>query len=212
MKTMNKGNILALLLAMLLFPLGVSAQKVKASFGVTGGVAGTMMHTEPAPAGSMSIGKYGGAFTTVTYGNSLALRTGVNYITQGIEYELKKVPIHTSQTYLNVPVAFMYKLKSFVAIEAGFYQNILKASSLEEDGDDKVLVTPDEGALAYNFGFLAGVSFNLGRFAFVDLRYNHGLSDSYVIYGVGYPSSSITVGLGVNLISTRKRAFKYVKR
>ena len=93
------------------------------------------------------------------------------------------------------------------ALQAGFYQNILFSSSLTEQGRSTVVISPDEGALKYNFGALAGIEFNFGRFVFLELKYHYGLSKSYVIYGKGFPSSFATVGLGFNLISTRKSAF-----
>jgi hypothetical protein len=101
----------------------------------------------------------------------------------------------------------LINLKSFITLEAGLYRNILLNSSYNENGGDNVTISPDEGALAYNFGALAGISFNFGKVMFLNMRYNHGLSKSYVMYGKGYPSSAITVGLGFNIISTKKKAF-----
>lgn len=204
---MNVRRVLCVLLSMMLFTIGASAQAVKASFGVTGGGAATMMSTEPATTSPVHFSGYGGAFATIKYGRVIGLRAGANYLMQGASYDISKVNIKTSQTYLNVPVTFMVNLKSVMSFEFGFYQNILMDSSLTESGTREVLITPDEGALKYNVGALAGLNFNMGRFVFLSMKYHYGLSNSYVIYGEGYPSSFATVGLGFNIINTRKKAF-----
>lgn len=180
---------------------------VKASFGVTGGGIATQMHTEPATSTPFYISGYGGVFSTISFGKTLGVRAGANYAMQGGQYKLSSTDISAEQSYINVPVSLLINLKSFMAFEAGFYQNILLSSSYSEVGSDRVNISPDEGALMYNFGALAGLTFNFGRFVFMNMRYNYGLSNSYVIYGKGYPSSAITVGLGFNIISTRKTAF-----
>lgn len=205
---MNKFRVLTVLFAMMFFSLSASAQMVKASFGVTGGGIATLMTgTEPPTSSPMYISGYGGAFATINYGNHLGLRAGANYAMQGSSYKLSGTTLTAAQSYIQVPVSLMYHIKSFVSLEAGFYQNILFSSSLTEKGSSTVVINPDEGALKYNFGALAGIEFNFGRFVFLELKYHYGLSKSYVIYGKGYPSSFATVGLGFNLISTRKSAF-----
>lgn len=204
---MNLKRVLTVLLAMMLSAYAVSAQMVKASFGVTGGGIGTMMATDPAPVSPMFMSGYGGAFATINYGTSLGVRLGANYAMQGGNYKLSGTALKADQAYINVPVAFVYSPKSFISVQAGFYQNILLSSSLTEKGKTEVVISPDEGALKYNFGVMGGLCFNFGRFVFLDLKYNYGLSNSYVIYGKGYPSSFVTVGVGFNIVTTRKTAF-----
>lgn len=204
---MNLKRVLTVLLAMMLSAYAASAQMVKASFGVTGGGIGTMMATDPAPVSPMFMSGYGGAFATINYGTSLGVRLGANYAMQGGNYKLSGTELKADQAYINVPVAFVYSPKSFFSVQAGFYQNILLSSSLTEKGKSEVVISPDEGALKYNFGVMGGLCFNFGRFVFLDLKYNYGLSNSYVIYGKGYPSSFVTVGLGFNIVTTRKTAF-----
>ena len=205
---MSKRRVLVVLLAMMLFSLSASAQMVKASFGVTGGGIATMMSaTEPATSSPFYIGGYGGAVATINIGNSLGIRGGANYAMQGSSYMLSGTKLTAAQSYIQVPVSLLWHMRSFISLEAGFYQNILFSSSLTENGSSTVVINPDEGALKYNFGALAGLEFNFGRFVFLELKYHYGLSNSYVIYGKGFPSSFATVGLGFNLISTRKSAF-----
>lgn len=204
---MNLKRVLTVLLAMMLSAYAVSAQMVKASFGVTGGGIGTLMATDPAPVSPMFMSGYGGAFATINYGTSLGVRLGANYAMQGGNYKLSNTALKADQAYINVPVAFVYSPKSFFSVQAGFYQNILLSSSLTEKGKSEVVISPDEGALKYNFGVMGGLCFNFGRFVFLDLKYNYGLSNSYVIYGKGYPSSFVTVGVGFNIVTTRKTAF-----
>ena len=205
---MKTIRVLTVLLAMMLFSLSASAQMVKASFGVTGGGIATMMSgTEPATSSPMYMGGYGGAFATVNYGTSLGIRVGANYAMQGSSYMLSSTDLKAVQSYIQIPVSLMWHMRSFISLEAGLYQNILFSSSLIEQGSTTVVISPDEGALKYNFGAHAGITFNFGRVVFLDIKYHYGLSNSYVIYGKGYPSSFATVGLGFNLISTRKSAF-----
>lgn len=202
---MNKKVLVVLILV--LFSIPSQAQLVKASFGLTGGGVASQMITDIPLAKPMYISGYGGAFATVNLGSTLGLRTGVNYSMQGSDLNVNSVRVQVKQSYLNVPVSFMYHIKSFISLQLGFYQNILLSSSLVEKGSDPYTLSPDEGALKYNFGALAGLSVNIGRLVFIDLKYNYGLSKSYASMGVGYPVNTITVGVGFNIISTRQTIF-----
>ena len=205
---MNGRKVLLVLFAMVLFSFGASAQAVKASFGVTGGCIGTMMSgTQPATSSPIYLNGYGGAFVIMKFGRAIGLRAGANYLMQGADYQLSDINLAAEQTYLSVPVSLLLNVKSAMSFEFGVYQNILLDSSLTEDGMKQVVITPDEGALMYNIGALAGLTFNMGRFVFLSFKYHYGLSNSYVIYGQGYPSNYATVGLGFNIINTRKKAF-----
>ena len=184
-----------------------SAKNVKVSFGITGGGIATQMLTEPQPSSPMYISGYGGVFATVNPLKKMGIRIGANYSMQGGNYNISSIPVVLSQSYINVPVSLMYHPKSFISFEAGFYQNILMSARLIEQGTTTVEVNPDDGALKYNIGALAGVSFNLSKTVFINLRYCYGLSYSYAIMGTGYKSNAITAGIGVNLIRTTNRAF-----
>lgn len=192
---------------LIFFTFCAKAQNVKVSFGITGGGIATQMLTDPAPSSPMYIGGYGGAFVNVNPLKKLGVRIGANYTMQGGEYEMDRVPITLSQSYLNVPVSVMYHPKSFISLEAGFYQNVLLGSKLIEQGSSVVEVNPDDGALKYNIGILAGVSFNLSKSLFINLKYCYGLSYSYAIMGTGYKTNAITAGIGFNLIRNKTRAF-----
>ena len=205
---MNGRRVLLVLLAMMLFSFAASAQAVKASFGVTGGGVATLMSdTQPATSSPVYLNGYGGAFMTMKFGRAISIRGGANYMMQGATYDLSGVSMEAEQTYINVPVSLLLNVKSGMAFELGFYQNILWDSSLTEYGNRVEEIIPDEGALQFNYGALAGVTFNMGRFVFLNFRYHYGLTNSYVIYGKGYPSNFATVGLGFNIINTRKKAF-----
>lgn len=192
---------------MTLFTFCAGAQNVKVSLGVTGGGIATQMLTEPAPSSPMYMGGYGGAFVNVNPLKKLGVRIGANYSMQGGKYQIGQVPITLSQSYLNVPVSVMYHPKSFISLEAGFYQNVLLGSKLVEQGSSVIEVNPDDGALKYNIGVLAGVSFNISKSFFINLRYCYGLSYSYAIMGTGYKANAITAGIGVNLLRNKTRAF-----
>lgn len=197
-----------IIIVMTLFTFCASAQNVKMSLGVTGGGIATQMLTEPAPSSPMYTSGYGGAFVTVNPLKKLGVRIGANYSMQGGNYQLDKVPITVSQSYVNIPVAVMFQPKSFFALEAGLYQNVLLNAKLNENGASKVEVNPDDGALKYNIGALVGVSLNLSKAIFVNIRYCYGLSYSYAIMGTGYKSNAITAGLGINLFRNKTRAFQ----
>jgi hypothetical protein len=203
---MNLKRIYIISLMMLL-TFCASAKNVKVSFGITGGGIATQMLTEPQPSSPMYISGYGGVFATVNPLKKMGIRIGANYSMQGGNYNISSIPVVLSQSYINVPVSLMYHPKSFISFEAGFYQNILMSARLIEQGSTTVEVNPDDGALKYNIGALAGVSFNLSKTVFINLRYCYGLSYSYAIMGTGYKSNAITAGIGVNLIRTTNRAF-----
>jgi opacity protein-like surface antigen len=203
---MNLKRIYIISLMMLL-TFCASAKNVKVSFGITGGGIATQMLTEPQPSSPMYISGYGGVFATVNPLKKMGIRIGANYSMQGGNYNISSIPVVLSQSYINVPVSLMYHPKSFISFEAGFYQNILMSARLIEQGSTTVEVNPDDGALKYNIGALAGVSFNLSKTVFINLRYCYGLSYSYAMMGTGYKSNAITAGIGVNLIRTTNRAF-----
>lgn len=192
---------------MMLFSLGASAQMVKASFGVTGGGIATLMNTEPKPSSALYVNGYGGAFATVNLGKVIGIRGGANLAQQGGDYTTETTDVKVHQSYMNIPISLLLNVKSFMSFEFGFYQNILMSSSYNERGSSKLTITPDEGALKYNVGALAGLTFNFGRVVFLSMRYNRGLSKSYVIHGKGYTADTITAGLGFNILTTRKKAF-----
>ena len=131
-----------IIIVMTLFTFCASAQNVKMSLGVTGGGIATQMLTEPAPSSPMYTSGYGGAFVTVNPLKKLGVRIGANYSMQGGNYQLDKVPITVSQSYVNIPVAVMFQPKSFFALEAGLYQNVLLNAKLNENGASKVEVNP----------------------------------------------------------------------
>ena len=204
---MNGRRVLLVLLAMMLSSFVASAQSVKASFGVTGGGVATMMvNTDPATTEPAYLNGYGGAFMTMKFGRAIGIRGGANYMLQGASYEVAGVSLAAEQTYLNVPVTLLLNVRSGMSFEFGFYQNILMDADLTEYGKREYHFV-DEGALNYNYGALAGVTFNMGRFVFLSMKYHYGLTNSYVIYGKGYPSNFATVGLGFNIINTKKKAF-----
>lgn len=205
--SMNKGRVLFLVLSLMLSSFSASAQLFKTAYGVTGGSTSTVMHTELKTTQPMTMGYYGGAFATVNFTDELSVRMGANYATQGAHYQLYKTKIRLQQSYLNIPVEFMYNLKSYLSVEAGFYQNVLLGSSLTENGPLDLVISPDSGAMPYNIGALAGFSFTIARTVFINFRYNYGLNKSYVIYGKGYPMSSLTLGLGINLVKIKKSVF-----
>lgn len=205
--SMNKGRVLFLVLSLMLSSFSASAQLFKTAYGVTGGSTSTVMHTELKTTQPMTMGYYGGAFATVNFTDEWSVRMGANYATQGAHYQLYKTKIRLQQSYLNIPVEFMYNLKSYLSVEAGFYQNVLLGSSLTENGQLDLVISPDSGAMPYNIGVLAGFSFTIARTVFINFRYNYGLNKSYVIYGKGYPMSSLTLGLGINLVKIKKSVF-----
>ena len=205
--SINKGRVLFLVLSLMLSSFSASAQLFKTAYGVTGGSTSTVMHTELKTTQPMTMGYYGGAFATVNFTDEWSVRMGANYATQGAHYQLYKTKIRLQQSYLNIPVEFMYNLKSYLSVEAGFYQNVLLGSSLTENGQLNLVISPDSGALPYNIGALAGFSFTIARTVFINFRYNYGLNKSYVIYGKGYPMSSLTLGLGINLVKIKKSVF-----
>lgn len=202
---MNKRFVLIFL--MLLLVQVARGQFAKATFGLTGGGVVSQMIADIPQTTPYNIGAYGGVFTTISFADLLGVRAGANYSMQGTEFKYDNAKIAVNQQYLNIPVALLVNLRSFVSLEIGFFQNILLNSSLVEKKNTDVLLSPDEGALKYNFGALAGVSFNVGRFVFFNVRYNYGLSKSYATMGKGFPVNTLTAGVGFNIVSTRKTIF-----
>lgn len=188
----------------------LSAQLVKYSFGVTGGAVGTQMNTNPAPTNPslFYISGYGGAFATVNVGRVVGVRTGVNYAMTGGQYDFSTYNVTLSQSYLQIPVGLLLHAGRALSLEVGLEQNILLQSKYLESGAETVEITPDEGALKYHFGAMAGVNLNFGKVVFLSMKYHYGLSKAYVLNGVGYPSNMISVGLGFNIYNSRKSAFR----
>ena len=115
---MNGRRVLIVLLSMMLFSIGASAQMVKASFGVIGGGIGTQMNTVPATTDPMYLSGYGGVFSTINMGKVLGIRVGGNYAMQGGNYMLGNVDVNVRQSYINIPASLLINLRSFIALEA----------------------------------------------------------------------------------------------
>ena len=208
---MIKKASIALLVTIFITLIGTykaSAQLVKVSVGVNGGALATQMTTDPAPTTPMYIGGYGGAFLSAHIGKALTLRTAANYALQGGKYDVNGANVSVDQSYLQVPITLLLNAGSVISFELGFVQNILMGSKYVEKGETEYIVQPDPGALKYNFGAVGGVCFNFGKVVFLNLRYCYGLSNSYVIHGKGFPVSTISAGLGFNIYTSKKSAFR----
>ena len=176
-------------------------QAVKVSLGVNGGGIATQMMTKPKPSNPMYISGYGGAFASIHLGNAFTIRGAANYAMQGGTYEENSADI-------KVPLTLLLNAGRTISFEVGLVQNILLQSTFEEYGSSgSHIESPDPGALKYNFGAVGGICINMGKVVFLNLRYCYGLSKAYVIYGEGYPTSSITAGLGFNIFTSKKSAF-----
>lgn len=204
---MIKRGLIAILF-ILLGTLTLSAQKVKVSVGINGGALATQMLTTPEPSSPLYISGYGGAFASVHVGKYLSVRGAVNYALTGGKYEIANTPASATQSYIQIPFTLLVNAGRAVSFEVGLQQNILASSKFMEYGSSEVNINPDPAALKYNYGAVAGLCFNFGKMVFLNLRYCYGLSKSYVIYGVGYPTNTISAGLGFNLYTSRKSAFR----
>lgn len=191
----------------MLFSSRIHAQLIKVSLGLNGGALCTQMMTEPAPEG-MNISGYGGPFISVHIGKILSVRGAVNYALQGGKYMLESIPVTVSQSYIQIPVTLLLNAGRVFSLEFGLAQNILSGSKYMENGTTEYIESPDPGALKYNFGLVGGININMGKVVFLNVKYCYGLSNSYVIYGKGYPTSTISAGLGFNIYTTKKSAFR----
>lgn len=208
---MNKKAFLAfIILALLAGTTRLSAQLVKVSIGVNGGALATQMMTEPAPTNPAMfyISGYGGAFASVHIGKAVTLRGAANYAMQGGAYQVSDVPVKVTQSYLQIPMTLLLNAGRVISFEVGLVQNILMQSKYAEFGTTNYVESPDPGALKYNFGAVGGLCINMGKIVFLNLRYCYGLSNSYVMYGKGFPASTISAGLGFNIYTSRKSAFR----
>lgn len=205
----TKAYIALIIFALLAGTSNLSAQLVKVSVGVNGGAIATQMRTEPAPTDpALHISGYGGAFASIHIGRMLTVRGAMNYAMQGGSYIVESIPVKVTQSYLQIPMTLLLNAANIISFEVGLQQNVLMQSKYTEFGTSKFEASPDPGALKYNFGVVGGVCINMGKYIFLNLRYCHGLSSSYVIYGKGFPASTISAGLGFNIYTSRKSAFR----
>ena len=204
--SMNKR--LLLILSMLLMVNIAKGQFVKATFGLTGGGIASQMITDIPLAKPAYISGYGGAFASAHIGKALTVRAAANYAMQGGQYEVNGTSVKIDQSYMQIPMTLLINAGSFLSFEVGLVQNILMSSKYVEKGSTEYIVNPDPGALKYNFGAVGGVCFNFGKVVFLNLRYCYGLSNSYVIHGKGFPVSTISAGLGFNIYTSKKSAFR----
>lgn len=206
---MNRKVLLAIAV-MFFMSITASAQLIKVSIGINGGALGTQMMTDPAPTNPtfFYINGYGGAFATINIGKVIGLRGAANYAMQGGEYDVNGVKAQVSQSYIQVPVSLLLHAGRAISFEFGVTQNILLSSKYVEGDGSKVSITPDEGALKYNIGAIAGINFNFGKVAFLTLRYQYGLSKAYVIHGKGFPTNTVSAGIGFNIYNSKKSAFR----
>lgn len=205
---MNKKVWIAILFLILIGTTKLSAQLVKVSFGINGGGLATQMMTDPAPVSPMYFGGYGGAFASIHIGKALTIRGAGNYALQGGAYQVGNVDVKVSQSYIQIPVTLLLNAGRVISFELGLVQNILLTSQFVENGTTQYVVNPDPGALKYNFGAVGGICINMGKVVFLNLRYCYGLSNSYVMYGKGFPTNTISAGLGFNIYTSKKSAFR----
>ena len=202
-----KKVLLAFILCILASQM-VFGQAVKVSIGINGGGLATQMMTEPAPSNPMYISGYGGAFASIHLGKAFTIRGAANYAMQGGTYKENSADIKVTQSYLQVPVTLLLNAGRVISFEFGILQNILLQSNFNETGSGgNYTANPDPGALKYNFGAVGGICINMGKVVFLNLRYCYGLSNSYVIHGKGFPTSTISAGLGFNIYTSKKSAF-----
>lgn len=207
---MNRKSLVIGLVILVISTFKLSAQLVKYSIGITGGALATQMSTTPPTSNPLMfyLNGYGGAFATINVGRVIGIRGGANYAMTGGHYDFSSYKVDVTQSYIQIPVGLLLHAGRHISFEFGLQQNILLQSKYVEKGSETVEVSPDEGALKYNFGAIAGLNLNFGKTVFMTMRYHYGLSKAYVIDGVGYPASAITLGLGFNIYNSRKSAFR----
>lgn len=204
-----------LLVALLLFfsVTTANAQAVKASFGVKAAGFGTLPQTEITPVSGLQMGGGGGAFFGMKFFNVIGVEAEALFSHQVATYQTNSFGKQTwlsTQQHIMVPVVLQLWLGRGFAFEVGYQQAIVWDGNLtcvqtnagmagEQKGDNGMF---DYGSL------VAGMTINMGKVAFLNLRYTSALDYSYVMTNEPSKNMGFQVGLGLRFFNSKKSVFK----
>lgn len=187
--------------------LNLDAQIIKASFGIKGTGAGTVISTSKDATNSVSIGGGGGAFLGLKVADFLGLQAEALYTKQAANYNFEEFSdissYQATQTYILIPAVAQLWLGRSVALEFG----IQKAIGRKEDIKAGTQFPKDAiGMQDYN-SYIAGINFNLGKVGVLDLRYLSGIAGTYSEQAPE-ATHGFQVSLGLRLFSSKKHLFR----
>lgn len=196
-----------LVMTLLFFSVvAANAQIVKVSFGVKGVGLGTLPKTEIAPTTMVQFGGGGGAFVGARLWNYLGLQVEALYGFQTAQYNTTSFGEQTwvsNQSHLFVPIILQGWAGRSFAVEFGYQQAIALSGSLTDGKTTK----PDTGILDYG-SILAGININMGKVAFLNLRYTLAVQNSYVMTTQPSKNMGFQVGLGFRFYNSKKSVFE----
>lgn len=181
-------------------------RKTTFRFGITAGLGVNHVNV---PLTIRSIDRMGwnmGAYAEVDFTDHIGVRAEVGYTNKRADFTLYDITIKTGQEFISIPVSLMYRIRSFIAIEAGLCQNIGIDSYLRS-GSPAYIASPDTGVYKENLTALAGVHFNLYERLSLFARFHHSLGPAYRLYDDSCTSWMLTAGIGIDIFKTVNRAF-----
>lgn len=189
---------------LLMLGLGnLNAQTVKVSVGMKGYGGYTLANTDiPSEFGGL-LGGGGGAFTGIKIANIVGIQAEVLADYNFGAFSDSSLKASTNQVYLHIPMVVQIWCGRSVAFEAGYQQSIAMSGKLNLEGQSM----DDKGILDYGSA-VAGVHFNLGKILFLNLRYCHALTPSYVQIQNPAKYMNIQLSVGFRIFNSKKSVFE----
>ncbi len=191
---------------LLMATAGLSAQTMDStpremSFGVKGGVNFANVTGKGFDDRSSRTSFHVGALAEFPIQEIFSIQVEALYSGQGFEYDFRGPTGDKAEyqlDYINVPVLAKFYLSPSISIEVGpqfsFVVNEeFDSRPLDDSGDLDLTGTPAE-AETFDFGGVAGLTFQTPSGIFATARYNHGFTD--IVKNIDVQNSVFQIGVG----------------
>ena len=170
-----KRKLTFFLITIFLFPYFSRAQKFKA--GIFAGISSSQVSGDQL-AGFNKAGFYAGGFVNTPLGEKSSAQMEISYIGKGSrptseQADANPYNLYPTLNYVEVPLLFIYKIKSSISIEGGLAFGVLVYSREEDFYSEKPIERPFNST---EFSFLFGVDYSFSE----KLSLNSCLDNSFL--------------------------------
>ena len=108
----------------------------------------------------------------------IGLQWEIDFSTQGGKIDFPNFSYEEQYNYINLPVILKFPIGQGFNIQFGTYFGILLSATQKETiGSDEAVNNIDEFIANTDYGFLAGVGYDLTNGLNFEIRYNYGMTD-----------------------------------
>jgi len=117
-------------------------------------------------------------FEGLFHWDQFGIRPEIQYSRQGGEVAIPGFSYKEEFDYLNFPIAFTFALGKGFDVQGGtYFALLLQATEIVRDGLNESVNNIDDFIADTDYGFLAGIGYNLTNAWAFELRYNYGMTD-----------------------------------